>query len=282
MNLSPLARGGAVAALAAALAVLPRGAPAQGDCGASYTVRPGDTLAGIAGRCDTTVGALVGANAVITDPARITVGWELAIPGARASLGPESEVRPRARGEDAQAALADGAYKVRPGDSFASIATALQVPMRALMAANPEVDPFGLRPGQTLRLPSDRPAPEGQGQADTPERSAERAPDRADPAAAAAGEPAPEVRASRPDQELDDDSAAERLSLEGLVQSGADCPMLETPDGEVYSLVSAEYGFTPGDYVEIEGETVEMSFCMEGSATVRVTSMSAVPAPRGG
>jgi hypothetical protein len=58
--------------------------------------------------------------------------------------------------------------------------------------------------------------------------------------------------------------------------------VLETPGGEVYSLVSAEYGFMPGEYVEIEGETVEMSFCMQGGATVRVISMSTVPPPQGG
>lgn len=300
MTTTPWVRGAAVAALAAAFAGLPGTAPAESGCGASYTVRSGDTLARIAERCGTTVEALAQANAVITHPGRISVGWELTIPGAApgaaASLGPEAEVRPRARGEAAEAALAEGSYEVRPGDSFASIATALQIPMRDLMAANDGVDPFGLRPGQTLQLPPGAAA----GTAEQPAGAADHAPGEADQApgaaadlnaeetaeapaaagrAAEAGQPAPgeqEVQAE-PDQ-----LAAASLTLEGRVESGAECPILETPGGDVYSLVSADYGFMPGEYVEIEGETVEQSFCMQGKATVRVTSMTAIPAPQGG
>ena len=296
---SPWAHGASTmapaAALFIALAAPPGAAWAQSGCEASYTVQAGDTLAGIAERCGTTVEELAEANAVIADPARITVGWELTVPGAgpsagpAASLGPESEVRAPARGEDAQAALSQGSYDVRPGDSFASIATALQVPMRALMAVNEGVDPFGLRPGQTLRLPagtatsseetaSDKTAADGQ------PAEPEGAPGRPDAAgsAAATRETVPNAREARPEHEPEKPGAAERLMLEGRVRSGAECPVLETPEGEVYSLVSAEYGFLPGEYVEIEGETVVASFCVQGKATVRVTSMTAVPAPQGG
>jgi LysM repeat protein len=283
MSLLPWAGGAAATALAAAVAVLPGAAPAQSGCGTTYTVQAGDTLAAIAERCDTTVDALVGANAVITDPARITVGWDLAIPGAAASLGPDAEVRLRARGKAAEAALTEGAYQVRPGDSFASIATALQVPMRALMAANRGVEPFGLRPGQILRLPSGDapPADDQEGQAaPDPARDAPGQADAPRPAAEAEA-PATDAPEARSEAERDEPTP-ERLTLEGRVQSGAECPVLETPQGEVYSLVSAEYGFMPGEYVEIEGEPVEQSFCMQGKATVRVTSMNAVPAPLGG
>jgi hypothetical protein len=73
----------------------------------------------------------------------------------------------------------------------------------------------------------------------------------------------------------------EAVTLQGEVLNGAECPVLKTPVGALYNLVSAEYGFTPGDYVEIEGQTVDLSFCAEGQ-TVRVMSMTAVPAPQGG
>ena len=285
------------AAMLAGIAALaaPSGATrAQDGCGASYTVRPGDTLAGIAERCGTTAEALMAANALIEDPARITVGWELTVPGARASLGPEAEVRPAALGAEAEAALAAGSYEVRPGDSFASIATALKIPMRALMAANEGVDAFGLRPGQTLSVPRAEPAAQARPgesaategpEAETAGRGAvpntEPGPPSVEPEAdegAGSDEAAPD-----PDMSASDPQAlTESLLLQGEVLSGTECPVLKTPEGDLYSLVSAEYGFTPGDYVEIEGETVDLSFCMQGRTTVRVTSMTAVRAHQGG
>jgi LysM repeat protein len=264
----------AALAMALTLAGAPWPVPAQDGCGARYVVQPGDTLAGIAERCGTTVEALAQANAVIVDPALIAVGWELTVPGARASLGPQAEVRPRARGAAAEAALTQGTYQVRPGDSLASIATALQLPMQALMAANEGVDPFGIRPGQTLNVPPDAAAADRSGdkQADGPAD--------AGPAPVPSGRR--EARSGARSAPVTQAAAAEPLMLEGRVQSGAECPVLTTPDGETYSLVSAEYAFVPGDYVAIEGEPVEMSFCMQESATVRVTSMTAIPAPQGG
>lgn len=326
-----------VAAVAVfALAAWPGAVPAEDGCGARHTVKPGDTLAGIAERCGTTVEALLAANARIDDPARISVGWELAVPGARASLGRDAEVRAAARDPAAEAALAAGTYEVRPGDSFASIATELQVPMRALIAANEGVDPFGLRPGQSLRLPEppagDEPgagpamgASEAQaGPAPAPgsdQPSADRTDANSAPPARTGGptdgtESADGARTESADRDgtesadeggtesadeggtesadgqaespsgapssRDPEDPAEPMLLQGRVLSGPECPVLATEEGELYSLVSAEYGFTPGDYVRIEGETVDLSFCMRGRATVRVTSMTAVPAPQGG
>ncbi len=288
MVLSQFARRAALATFLAALAGLPGPGKAADGCGASYTVRSGDTLAAISERCGTSVEALIGANPVITDPARISIGWELSIPGARASLGPDSEVKPRARSETAEAAVVAGSYEVRPGDSFASIATALQVPMRALIAANQGVDPFALKPGQVLTLPGESGSSEAtpeDGEADAAEEGAEASRDRgAERPASAAEEPGspeePTAAADPSEAELAD--AVQRVTLEGRVARGTECPLLETREGETYSLVSSQYGFAPGEYVEIEGETVEMSFCSEGMATVRVTSMITLRAPQGG
>jgi hypothetical protein len=106
----------------------------------------------------------------------------------------------------------------------------------------------------------------------------------------ASGGPGPDEAAAHPEDAAGDAGSAaserrpeaEHMMLRGEVLNGPECPVLKTPEGDLYSLVSAEYGFTPGDYVEIEGETVDLSFCADGQATVRVTSMSAVPAPQGG
>ncbi len=284
MIASTLAR---CAALVAALGVW-AGVPGTGQgaegCGASYTVRSGDTLAAIAERCATSVEALMQANPVITDPARISIGWDLAIPGAHASLGPESEVQPRSRSGSAEAALAAGSYEVQAGDSFASIATALQVPMRALTAANKGVDPFALKPGQVLQLPaeSEMPAPSTADARLEPEEepATDAAADQPMPADTAQEEPGVAKDGSEPA------GAVERVMLEGRVERGTECPVLQTPEGKTYSLVSSQYGFAPGEYVEIEGETVDLSFCSAGWTTVRVTSMAPAiapaQAPRGG
>ena len=53
---------------------------AQGSCGDTYTVLPGDTLSEIAEFCGTTVAAILAANPQITDPTRIFVGQTLRIP----------------------------------------------------------------------------------------------------------------------------------------------------------------------------------------------------------
>lgn len=53
---------------------------AQGICGDTYTVLPGDTLSEIAEFCGTTVDAIMAANPQITDPTKIFVGQTLRIP----------------------------------------------------------------------------------------------------------------------------------------------------------------------------------------------------------
>lgn len=69
-----------VAALALAL-FTPLDVPqAQGICGSSYVVQPGDTLSEIAEFCGTTVAAILEANPGLTDPTTIFVGQSLVIP----------------------------------------------------------------------------------------------------------------------------------------------------------------------------------------------------------
>ncbi|MBC8446215.1 MAG: LysM peptidoglycan-binding domain-containing protein [Chloroflexi bacterium] len=62
------------------------GAASSGKSGSAYTVRPGDTLSGIAAANGTTTAKLVALNkaqypSLETDPSLIRVGWQLTLPG---------------------------------------------------------------------------------------------------------------------------------------------------------------------------------------------------------
>lgn len=81
-----------MAAATAALMTLGLAAPAgAAECGGEYTIQPGDTLSRVAGRCDSSVEALMEANPQITSPSRLSVGWKLVVPGQNAAGGGEGE-----------------------------------------------------------------------------------------------------------------------------------------------------------------------------------------------
>ncbi len=198
------ARSRAIAAVLALAGVLPAvPAAAQGPCGGAYVVGPGDTISGIAARCNSTIPEIVRANAQVSNPDRIDVGWRLTIPEA-------------------------------PGHDAAGFGTP------------------GANAGQ----------PAGQVRA------------------APATEPRRDVAEASPPADEPGEGVPERLRLEGRVDEGVECPVLRTPDGDVYSLLSESIRFTPGAYVEITGRPVEMSFCMQGT-TVEVIELREVPAPSG-
>ena len=64
-------------------------ASAAQPCGPSYVIAPGDTLAKIARRCNSTVDGIIAANDDIRNASRISVGQRIMIPG---SAGQSDEV----------------------------------------------------------------------------------------------------------------------------------------------------------------------------------------------
>ena len=103
----------------------------------AYTVRPGDSLYGIAHRHNVTIGALLAANR-LTLTSVIHPGQRLTIPGA-AAAGPTTSA---------------GAYTVRPGDSLYGIAHRHNVTIGALLAANRLTLTSVIHPGQRLTIPA--------------------------------------------------------------------------------------------------------------------------------
>lgn len=128
---------------AAALSLL--GPPAPGACGDSYVVARHDTLYSIARRCGFGVGEIARANRI--DPTRIAAGQRLVLPQAGGDGARRHERRPLV-------------YRFRHGDTLYSLARWARVDLRALLAANPRIDPRDIDAGTAIRLPAGAVAPE--------------------------------------------------------------------------------------------------------------------------
>lgn len=101
--------------------------------GGEVTVRSGDTLSGIAARNNVSLGALLSANPGITNPDLIHPGQVVKLPGGAA------------RTHD---------VTVRAGDTLSDIAARNNVPLQALVAANPQIsNPDLIHPGQVVHVP---------------------------------------------------------------------------------------------------------------------------------
>jgi hypothetical protein len=67
------------------------------------------------------------------------------------------------------------------------------------------------------------------------------------------------------------------VALQGEVRQGVECHTLHTDNGSVYSIVSDDIPFTTGEYVRVEGEYADMSYCQQGQATLEVETLREVP-----
>jgi LysM repeat protein len=191
---------------------------AQSLCGPRVSVGPGDTLSRIAARCGTTATAILRMNPQITNPNVIHIGQIIHL-ASGAVTRPVVPRRP----------TGTSTYVVRPGDTLYRIAFHMGVPLPALLAANPHVDPRFLQPGMTLRLPG-------------------------------GGIIAP------PAQPLPPRPPAESIALAGIISDeGVTCPAMRGRDGRLYTLVGDVGGVRPGDRVRVEGRIAAASICMQGT-----------------
>lgn len=127
----------------------------------TYLVQPGDTLAALAVRylgSEKHLGQLLGVNPGV-DPRRLRVGQKILIP--KRAVTPSDWPRPPSA--KPQASTQRRTYRVRPGESFSTIARKLYGDPRLgekLLELNREQvhgDPKRLQAGQVIRLPADRP-----------------------------------------------------------------------------------------------------------------------------
>ena len=118
--------------------------------GSEYTIVKGDTLAKIAKNNHVTLKALQAANPNV-QPTKLKVGQKLTIP-AGGAVAPVSAVAPA--GTDAiSASGGGGTYTIKSGDTLTKIAKAHGVSLKALEAANANVDPAHIKVGHKLQIP---------------------------------------------------------------------------------------------------------------------------------
>ena len=66
------------------------------------------------------------------------------------------------------------------------------------------------------------------------------------------------------------------VDLRGEIAAGVECPMLVV-DGRRFSLTGDLGPFKPGDRVCVRGTVAGVSYCMQGEATLSITSIGACP-----
>jgi peptidoglycan endopeptidase LytF len=140
------------------------GGVAQSPGGSTYTVKSGDTLAGIAARFSISLEDLRAANPGI-DAASLSVGQSVRLPRDVSGEPPPSPTpepgtpapadspTPPAPGPTNTPATAMQTYTVESGDIPLTIAEKFGITVEALLAANPGLDPTSLHAGDVLNIP---------------------------------------------------------------------------------------------------------------------------------
>jgi len=123
----------------------------------TYTVQAGDTLYDIAQRFEVSLEELMDVND-ITDPASLSVGQKLIIPGQEPGLVPEGTPTPEGE-TTTPTTTAEGVYIIQEGDYPSSIAEQFGISVEELMEANGITDPTSLKVGQELIIPTATPSP---------------------------------------------------------------------------------------------------------------------------
>lgn len=117
---------------------IPVQAPASCPGGTVYTIVAGDTLSALARRYNTTVSAIEAANPGI-DPNRLYIGQRICIPA------PAPPPTPSCPGGTL--------YTVVSGDTLSAIAARYGVTLRAIINANPGINPDVISVGQQICIP---------------------------------------------------------------------------------------------------------------------------------
>ncbi|WP_323767462.1 LysM peptidoglycan-binding domain-containing protein [Marinovum sp.] len=302
------------AILAGGLMLSTNAVSAQSRCGATYEVAAGDTLYSISQSCRVSLARIMDLNPSLGNPRDISVGTRLQLVAGDDAAQPRDDV-PRG-GERYEVQAGDTLYSIarRFGVSVLELisengeldpsqldigeiigipddrpaATVEVSPRSGTAGTRVTVSASNLRPDDYVTIGAGRRAAEWQAlrevQVDSDgDLQAEVAlPDYAD-----AGDTLIFVVDTDRGVTFKSDpfdvvaERSGRLSLEGRVEAGAECPELVTPDGDRYALAGDTPPVTIGEYVEITG-TEAPAFCAADLTTVDVRELREVSPPEGG
>ncbi len=247
------------AVLAAAFVAAPSAHAASDLCGRSVRVAPGDTVAAIANRCDTTVQAILDANPGL-QPWRLMVGQRVDMPSARGErTGEAARVEP-----DVTISPRQGT----PGSTVTIVATGFRPHEKVLFGVGTDAGGYsragGGRADASGRVITETVVPADAGGS---VRFVVAAPD----GEILAKSRAFTVAAAEPERE----PARERVSLRGVVTGeGTECPAVRAEDGTLYTLAGTR-GLQTGDVVQLRGRVAEVSTCMQGT-TIEVSDIERI------
>lgn len=191
-------------------------ASAQTACGTAVTVRAGETLNRIATQCGVPVARILAVNPQITNPNVIHVGQTIRLTGG-AVAQPVQPLPP----------TGTRTYRVRPGDTLASIARRYNVPLGRVIAANPRLNPNQIAVGISIVIP-------GVG-------------------SIGIGTPQPPAPALQ--------TVVGRITDDGVT-----CLAMRDDRGRLFTLTgSGLRNLAPGDRVEIRGAQARFSICQQGT-----------------
>jgi len=132
--------------------------PSSSQSATNYTIKPGDTLSGIAAKYGTTVSALITANPSITDPHKIYAGNTIKIPTSTTTSAPAvltSTYTPYSSISAAPTTTTTTTYTIKSGDTLSGIASKYGTTVQALMDANPNIkDKNTIYAGDTIKIPT--------------------------------------------------------------------------------------------------------------------------------
>ena len=246
--------------------------PSQGNI-IRYTVRPGDSLLGIARRYGVSLPEIYRLNPNI-DAASMRPGDVIRLPGG---IVPPQPSPPPGTGTVR--------YTVRPGDTLSSIARRYDVRRTEIRRLNPGIEARPLRVGDVIRLPAGvgaPPPPPPPPPVNTSDYIV-RPGDTIYSIARANGMSVGQILELNPRLDPSRLRVGDVIRLRGgivppappsrdlrvtgtLTREGAECQAMRSDDGRLYTLAGRNLGdFFPGDRVQVEGRVAEISTCMQGT-----------------
>lgn len=116
----------------------------------TYTIKAGDTFTTIATKLGTTAAGIQAENPGL-NPNALQIGAKINIPSGNTPAPAPNPTQPAPPQPTAPAA--GNTYRIQAGDTFSTIASRLNIPVAALLAVNPGVNPTTLQIGQTITVP---------------------------------------------------------------------------------------------------------------------------------